>query len=567
MPALLAQGPLPVTSLLALLGFGIALLLVLILRFKMQAFLALLIGSIVVATGAVFVNGKSENVKIKSGAPGDGAIVVHVPDHGRAERAIIAISGAEPTSFNGKWKITKIDGDEITAVAKDKGVKLPTSPLVKPGGITNPYAMSLTEIGQTIQDAMGGALGFIATIIGMGAIFGALLQHSGGTQALANTMLKRFGEKRAPWAMLVTGFIVSIPVFLDVALVILAPLLYALARDTKKPLLIFGLPLVAGMAVTHAFVPPTPGPVAVGYMLGVNLGWVILFGIIVGIPTAIICGPPLCSRVAKFVNVPLPAHAEAPEEEEEEAVNLPPFSLILGLIALPIVLILCNTIVEQIHAAGVEEGLSTGARKKAVAAAIGAAPIWHQVIHFLGHPIIALLISTLLATYFLAARRGADKQVILKLCTNALGPAGIIILITGAGGVFKGVLIKPPASPTPWPTRSAAAASPLVVLAYLFATAGADRPGLGHRRHAHRRRPHDRVHRTGRVPADARPRSPCAIAAGATTGFSHVNDSGFWIISRYFGMSEAETLKTWTLVSTAISVVAFAIIFALSFFF
>ena len=201
---------LPVGPLIALLVFGIALLLLLILRFKLQAFLAIILVSVVVAVASKSVN---------------------------------------------------------------------------------PDAVPLTQVAQTIVNSMGGALGFIATIIGIGAIFGAVLEHSGGTQSLATTLVRFFGKEKAPWAMLITGFIISIPVFLDVALAMLAPLLYALARDTKKPLLVFVMPLVAGMAVTHAFVPPTPGPVAVGYILGVNLGWVILFGVIVGLPTALICGP------------------------------------------------------------------------------------------------------------------------------------------------------------------------------------------------------------------------------------------------------------------------------------
>ncbi|MEJ6559699.1 MAG: SLC13 family permease, partial [Akkermansiaceae bacterium] len=120
--------------------------------------------------------------------------------------------------------------------------------------------MELTEVGKTIQDSMGSSLGFIATIIGLGAIFGAMIEHSGGAQSLANGLLRFFGEKRANWAMLMTGFLISIPVFLDVALVIIAPILYALSRRTGRSLLTFGLPLLAGMVVTHSFVPPTPGP-------------------------------------------------------------------------------------------------------------------------------------------------------------------------------------------------------------------------------------------------------------------------------------------------------------------
>ena len=362
--------------------------------------------------------------------------------------------------------------------------------------------------------------------------------------------------------MLLTGFIVSIPVFLDVALVILAPLLYALARDTKKPLLIFGLPLVAGMAVTHAFVPPTPGPVAVGFILGVNLGWVILFGILVGLPTAIICGPPLCSRIAKLVNVPLPPGALLTSADDEEPSKHPPFGLILLLIALPIGLILCNTIVEQIVASGLPEGISNSDRKDKLAAALDSAPIGLQIVHFLGYPVIALLLSTLLAGYFLGSKRGANRDEILELCTRSLGPAGIIILITGAGGVFKGVLITTGIADALASAFEGSGIS-LVILAWLFATLV--RVAQGSATVAMLTAAGLMYGFVGGLSDPKLALITIAIAAGAT-GFSHVNDSGFWMISRYFGMSEAQTLKTWTLISTAISFVAFALILILSLF-
>ncbi|MEM0970280.1 MAG: gluconate:H+ symporter [Verrucomicrobiota bacterium] len=476
----------PVGPLIGLLLFGIAFLLVLILRFKLQAFLALLVASVVVAVGAVFVN---------ADAPADQRI-------------------------------------------------------------------TLTQVGQTVVDSMGGALGFIATIIGVGAIFGAILEHSGGTQSLANTLLKRFGEKRAPWAMLVTGFIISIPVFLDVALVILAPLLYALSRDTKKPLLVFGLPLVAGMAVTHAFVPPTPGPVAVSYILGVNLGQVILFGVMVGLPTALLCGPFLCSKVATFVDVTLPEHVTEWSEGKEDGTELPPFSLILTLIALPIVLILSNTIIEQGLAASIADGLSSGERKSQLKVLLAEAPLWKQVIHFIGHPVISLMGSTLLAVHFLGTRRGVTREKLLDLSTKALGPAGIIILITGAGGVFKGVLIKTGIADA----LKAAFADfniSVYVLAWLFATLV--RVAQGSATVA-------MLTAAGLMVAFVDGLGPqqlalvtVAIAAGAT-GFSHVNDSGFWMISRYMNMTEAQTLRTWSLISTAISLVAFGMVLILGVF-
>ena len=470
----------PVTSLIALLIFGIAFLLLLILRFKLQAFLALLVVSVVVSIGATFIN----------------------PDQ----------------------------------------------------------AAGLTEIGQTIVESMQTALGFIATIIGIGAIFGAMLEHSGGTQSLANTLVQKFGQKKAPWAMLLTGFIISIPVFLDVALVILAPLLYALARDTKKSILVFGLPLVAGMAVTHAFVPPTPGPVAVAYFLNVNLGYVIAFGILVGLPTAIICGPFLCSKMATLVDAPkIP---ELNTNENQSTKDLPSFKIICGLIALPIALILSQTIVQEVATSRIESGLTNAERKVEVTRLLNELEVWQQFILFIGHPIIALMASTLLAIWFLGTKRGTKKEDLVEISTKALGPAGIIILITGAGGVFKGVLTATGIADA-LKTVFEGSPIPIIVLAYIFATLV--RIAQGSATVAMLTAAGLMVSFVEGFSQPYLALIACAIAAGAT-GFSHVNDSGFWMVSRYLGMTEKQTLKTWTVISTAISLVSFSIILVISLF-
>ena len=468
---------LPVVPLVALLVFGIALLLVLILRFKLQAFLALILVSVVVAVASKSVN---------------------------------------------------------------------------------PDAVPLTQVAQTIVNSMGGALGFIATIIGIGAIFGAILEHSGGTQSLATTLVRVFGQQKAPWAMLITGFIISIPVFLDVALVMLAPLLYALARDTKKPLLTFGMPLVAGMAVTHAFVPPTPGPVAVGFILGVNLGWVILFGVIVGLPTAIICGPWVTEKITRGINVTLPE----PDGDIEETKGMPGVGLILFLVALPIGLILTSTIVEQSTAVGLGAELSNSERQAALATALAGANPVKQFIYFLGHPVIALLLSTLAALYFLGTRRGVSRETLLEISTRALGPAGIIILITGAGGVFKGVL-KETGITDALAEAFGNSGIPVLVLAYVFATLV--RVAQGSATVAMLTAAGLMVGFVENLSQQNLALVTICIAAGAT-GFSHVNDSGFWMISRYFRMTEAQTLRSWSLVSTMISVVGFGIALIVSLF-
>ncbi|MEM9644294.1 MAG: gluconate:H+ symporter [Planctomycetota bacterium] len=461
----------PVIPLVALLVFGIALLLVLILRFKLQAFLSLIVVSVVVAASSKLVN---------------------------------------------------------------------------------PDAVPLTQVAETIVNSMGGALGFIATIIGIGAIFGALLEHSGGTQSLANSLVKTFGVNKAPWAMLVTGFIISIPVFLDVALVILAPLLFALARDTKKPYLLYGFCLVVGMAVTHAFVPPTPGPVVVAYILGVNLGYVIMYGVIVGFPTAVICGPWLCRRMANKLDLPLPPLDVSVDEGDSE---LPSFRLILLLIALPIALILGSTIVEQVLAAGIPVGLDKDERRSLLVAAMSDASWWKQGLIFFGHPVIALLVSTIVALHFLGTKRGVDRETLLKISTNALGPAGIIILITGAGGVFKGVL-KETGITEALELLFADSGIPILVLAWVFATL--IRIAQGSATVAMVTAAGLMTSFSSELNQSQLALVTIAIAAGAT-GFSHVNDSGFWMISRYLRMSEAETLRTWTVLSTCISLVGFGL--------
>ena len=428
--------------------------------------------------------------------------------------------------------------------------------------------LELATIGNKIQDGMGGSLGFIATIIGLGAIFGALLEHSGGAQSLAKSLLRIFGEKRASWAMVLTGFIISIPVFLDVALVIIAPIIYALSRKTGKSVLAFGLPLLAGLMVTHAFVPPTPGPVWVAYEMGVSLGWVILLGCIVGFPTAIIGGILLPSILAKRLYIAPPEEFE--ELSAEDEANLPSLTSILVLIGLPIVLMLVGTVVKEYVAADIERAAVVqsmdvvdreipknrkAAYEKAVSEKVSESGFVSKSLLFLGHPIIALLLATVGALFYLGYGRGYDKSVLMDVTTKSLGPAGMIILITGAGGVFKGIMGDSGVSEA----LSVACKNwgiHVLVLAYLFAlfvrvaqgsatVAMVAAGGL----------------MAGVVQDLSQPQLALvvvAIAAGATA-VSHVNDSGFWMVSRYMLMTEKQTFSTWTVISTVVSLFGFGL--------
>ncbi len=391
--------------------------------------------------------------------------------------------------------------------------------------------MPAGEIVGTMQEGMGSTLGFVATVVGLGALFGGILEQSGGATGLANFMLKKTGEKNAPWAMMLTGFLIAIPVFFDVAFIILVPVAYALSRSTGKTLLLYALPLLAGLAITHAFIPPTPGPIAVSEILGADLGWVILFGILTGLPTAIISGPFFARYISKKIYIEPKAYTETKEIKKN---NPPSPQLILLIIFVPIVLIISNTMINS----PLLEGYAISDNLK-------------NAIGLIGHPFTALIIANLLAWYFIGIRRGMGKDFLLKISTKSFETAGIIILLTGAGGAFKQILIATGAGDMIANAMNTNFFSPLIfgfIIAALvrilqgsstvamITAAGITAPVLG----------------AGDYSIPEISVIVIAIAAGAST-FSHVNDSGFWLVGKYLGLSEKETFKTWTLMTGIIS--------------
>lgn len=406
--------------------------------------------------------------------------------------------------------------------------------------------MDVMDVVDTIESGMGGTLGFIAVVVGLGAMFGELLKVSGGAERLALTLVNRFGEKRSQWALGLTGFLVSIPIFLDVALVILIPIVYSLAQKTKKSLLYYGIPLLAGLAVTHSFVPPTPGPMTVASMLGVDLGWVILFGVIAGIPAMAIAGPMFGKYIGDKIHLEVPDYQKLDGELAalKEDKDLPGFGLVFALILIPLLLILASTLTEVI----VGEGGGSLA----------------TAIQFIGHPFVALIITALLTFWLLGTRRGYTRDEVQTIATKSLEPAGIIILITGAGGVFKQMLIDSGVGDV-MGNLLAGTSLPLIVIAFLMTTFV--RVAQGSATVA-------MVTGAGLMAPliDLAPVSQpelgliaIAIASGATV-FSHVNDSGFWLVNRFFGMTEAQTLKSWTVMETIIGFVGFFVVFIISWF-
>lgn len=399
------------------------------------------------------------------------------------------------------------------------------------------------DIISTMKQGMGNTLGFVAVVVGLGAMFGAILEHSGGAKALATYLLKTFGEKNASWAMVITGFFIAIPVFFDVAFIIIVPILYSLQRKTKKSLLLYAIPLLAGLAITHSFIPPTPGPVAVADILNADLGWVILFGFIVGLPTAVVCGPLFGKYIANKIFV------EAPKLETETSLveNYPSVRLILSIIGIPILLIVGNTV---LNSALFEEGTIPDDLKD-----------WLGMI---GHPFSALIIANLIAWYFLGIKRNFTKEKLLDITTKSMGPAGIIILLTGAGGVFKQVLVNTGTGEM-LANYFADKGVSIMLFAFLAAVivrvlqgsatvamitaAGITAPLLA----------------IGITEVD-KALLVIAIASGASIA-SHVNDSGFWLVSKYLGLNEKQTFKSWTVMTTLLSIASFTVVIVLSFIF
>jgi len=399
-------------------------------------------------------------------------------------------------------------------------------------GVGLAAGMAPQRVIDAITAGMGNTLGFVAVVVGLGSIFGMMLEESGGAERLADRLVAACGPERAAIALGLVGFLVCIPVFLDVALVMLLPLAVAAGRRTGAPVTRFALPMLAGMAVTHAFVPPTPGPTAVANLLGADLGWVITVGVLAGLPTLLITATIAARVLSRLAAGHVPEAAAGMTAGRPRRTWAPPhLGVVIALLVLPLVLIVGDTAV------------------RAVWGEDRPAAIWLPLV---GHPFTALLIATLGSFYFLGVRLGMPAAEVQRIAERALEPAGVILLVTGAGGVFKQVLIDSGAGQAVAASLTAAAL-PTVVVAWLVAAlirvlqgsatvamitaAGLVAP---------------LVESAGR-PEPFAALVTVAIASGGTVA-SHVNDSGFWLVGKFLGLSVGDTLRTWTVQETIIGV-------------
>ena len=396
------------------------------------------------------------------------------------------------------------------------------------------------QIVGVLTDGFGSTLASVALLIGLGAMLGKLVEHSGGARALAERLVERFGERRAPFALGVASLLVGFPIFFDAGLVVMLPVIFAVARRLGGGnVLLYGIPAAAAFSVMHVFVPPHPGPVASSALYGANLGVVLLVGVVLAFPLWYVAGYLWGKRVGRTVVLPVPALFG--DVDDDQPADPPATGTVIAMLLLPLVLIFMNTGIDFLDGLGVLDETSGVA----------------SLLFTIGSTPVALLITVLVALVVLGRRRGERGSALEKVVDSSLGPVCSVILITGAGGMFGGVL-RTSGIGDALSTALGDLGLPVIVAAYLIAVVLRLAQGSA----------------TVALVTAAGLAAPAVAAGGFTTVqvvaitlataagsvfASHVNDSGFWLVGRLMGMDVKTTLRTWTVQQTIQSVVGFAL--------
>jgi len=398
--------------------------------------------------------------------------------------------------------------------------------------------MPLQTIVKSFENGVGGILGHIAIIVALGTMIGKMMAESGGADCIAQTMIRVFGEKHVPWAMVIIGLIVGLPVFFEVGFVLLVPIAFNVARRTGTSLIMIGLPMVTGLSVVHGLVPPHPAAMLAVTIYNADIGRTIFYAMLIGIPTAIIAGPLYAKVIAPRIR--LDAYNPIAEQflEENPRTDLPSFGITVSTILLPIVLMLIGSWADI---------LSTPHTK------------FNEVLHMLGGADMALLIATIVSFVTLGTMRGFSRQAILKFTDQCLAPTATITLLVGAGGGLGRILQD---SGTSQAISDLALHAHISILFSAWLVAALVRLATGSA--------------TVAMSMAAAIIAPIAVHTGVrpelltiATGagsliFSHVNDGGFWLVKEYFNMSVAQTIKSWSICETIISVVALVLTLGLA---
>ena len=384
---------------------------------------------------------------------------------------------------------------------------------------------------KAFQDGVGNALGFIAVVVGLGTMLGKMMVESGAATRIATTLIDRFGEARVHWAIMLVAFIVGIPVFFQVGFVLLVPLVFTVARRTGMSLIKIGIPLVAGLSVVHGMLPPHPAAMLAVSAYQADVGRTILYGLIVGLPTAALAGPIFGSWIAHRVQPP----AENPLAEQlqgtSSAANAPGFAISLFTVLIPVILMLFASAADVLLAAGSPE---------------------RAVLDFVGQPMVALLLALLMSfgTLRLGTTTRFSAEEVRAFLNDCLAPTATIILVIGAGGGFNQVLVASGVGRAVADVARESSASPLVLAWFIAALI---RVATGSATVAMTTAAGIVAPIAASMPGANRELLVLATGAGSLV-LSHVNDSGFWLIKEYFNMTVIDTLKTWTVAETIIGV-------------
>jgi GntP family gluconate:H+ symporter len=463
--------------------------------------------------------------------------------------------------------------------------------------------LNLPEVVKAFTEGVGAVLGSVAVVVGLGTILGKLLAESGGAAVIAHTMISTFGAKRMHWTMVVVAFIVGIPVWFTVGLVLLIPIVFTIAKETRTPLLHLGIPLVAGLAVAHGLVPPHPGPMVAIELFKADAGKTILYSLVIGLPTALVAGPIFGKFIAPRVPVEL-AGIGAGLASKSERTNRPGFGLTLFTILLPILLMMLATVVDVVLPASRDKfdisitSVATG-KKEAVARVVseikpGLAPgdvgtlverprpalvsqaskaeaeslkkrledagakikvqgnpvrEWSS---FIGSPTVAMLLGVLFSLYSFGWARGFDKQQISKFTDECLAPVATVLLVVGAGGGLSRVLINSGVGNAIADLARGTDISPLL---FGWLVAALIRVATGSATVAISTAAGIVAPMATSVPGTNLELVIIAMGAGSAI-LSHLNDGGFWFVKEYLNMTVPQTLKTWTVMETIVSLVA-----------
>ncbi|MBE9375363.1 GntP family permease [Saccharopolyspora sp. HNM0983] len=390
-------------------------------------------------------------------------------------------------------------------------------------------------------------MGEVALLVGLGAMFARIVETSGGAQALSDALIRGFGEHRAPLALGVAALLFGFPIFFDAAFMVMLPIVFTVARRLGGGVLIYALPAAGALSTMHVLLPPHPGAVAATVLLGADVGLVILLGIVVAVPTWYLSSYLYGRWIGRRIRLPVPDLLSGGPDTGQQP-DPPRPRTVLALLLLPLVLIFANT--------GLSTAVDTGALGEAA---------WIPVVQVFGEPPIALLITVAVAMHVLGTRRGRTRQFLDDLLDNALKPIAPVVLITGAGGMFGGVLLASGIGDALAGTLGTIGL-PLIVSTFLVAAIL--RVSLGTATVAITTSAG--LLGAAVAQADLNPVQNAAVVlalAGGSSVLSHVNDASFWMIGRLLGMDVPTTFKTWTVIKTLVGVVAFgfaSLLFALA---